>query len=177
MKPWYLGYLSNVCIDPSIWYVCQNLARIDIVGELKLVRLLPLLFYLWHYQTPTGVNWCLMMCVACFLFPGSSAPDLWPFHNYELLLRDQGWEEGAGQKYRGRRIVRNHLMESSKFTRIFIFFFMALCCCRFTRSNGPPFHKYLVSTLSFEWYKLWFEYWSLQPCFDLIFAMFQESLI
>ena len=126
MKPWYLGYLSNVCIDPSFWYMCQNLARIDIVGELKLVRLLPLLFYLWHYQTPTGVNWCLMMCVACFLFPGSSAPDLWPFHNYALLLRDQGWEEGAGQKYRGRRIVRNHLTESSKWLA-FLSFFLWRC--------------------------------------------------
>ena len=55
-----------------------------------------------------------MMCVPCFVFSGSSPPDLWPFHNYELLLRDQGWEEGAGQKYRGRRIVWNHLAESSK---------------------------------------------------------------
>ena len=62
-----------------------------------------------------------MMCVPRFVFPGSSPPDLWPFHNYELLLRDQGWEEGAGQKYRGRRIVWNHLTESSKFSRIFIF--------------------------------------------------------
>ena len=40
-----------------------------------------------------------MVCVPCFVFSGSSPPDLWPFHNYELLLRDQGWEEGAGQKY------------------------------------------------------------------------------
>ena len=72
------------------------------------------IIYLWQHQTPTGVNWCLMMSVSRFVFPGSSPPDLWPFHNYELLLRDQGWEEGAGQKYWGRRIVWNHLTESSK---------------------------------------------------------------
>ena len=45
MKTWYLGYLSNVCIDRSVWYICQILVRIDIAGELKLVRLLPLFIY------------------------------------------------------------------------------------------------------------------------------------
>ena len=45
MKTWYSGYLSNVCMDRSFWYISQNLARIDIAGEFKLVRLLPLFIY------------------------------------------------------------------------------------------------------------------------------------
>ena len=30
---------------PSFWYISQNLARIDIAREFKLVRLLPLFIY------------------------------------------------------------------------------------------------------------------------------------
>lgn len=32
-------------MDRSFWYISQNLARIDIAGEFKLVRLLPLFIY------------------------------------------------------------------------------------------------------------------------------------